>query len=638
MTADAVVYCRVLGPAHVTVRGMDAPPPELLWRKHLALLVYLARSPRQRRTRDHLVGLLWSDRGDKRARHSLSEALRVYRRVIGDGGVQTDVDQVGFAPGAVALDCDRLAECGGRGDWAGAADLVAGEFLEGLALADASAYEDWLTAERAEWRSRCLDALVRAADLLLARGEAARAATLALRARALDPAAEPAARVAIRALALAGDRAGGLRIAADLTRALKDHHGAAPAPETVRLVERLREARIGRRLQTAPDAGSGRTRSPLIARAPALERLTGAWEAAGRGNGQLVLVEGRPGLGKTRLIEELVARARLDEATVARARSVPADRERPWSGLAGLLAESFGEAPGLAGAPPAALHALGALAPDLATRFPAAASPLPIAAAWSAVARAVAADHPLLLALDDAQFLDDATAGALEGLARDCANHAVLLVLGVTAAGPGEGASRFAELRARLGRDLAGAVVRLEPFDGDALGALVAWGLPHYGPEETDRLVRRLARDTTGIPLLAVSLVEAVAEGFRLSPDAPVWPERSLTLEDTLPGDLPAAVIGAVCARFTHLPAEARQVLGAAAALGGRVRAADLEAATGLQAPDVSAALEALEWHRWLTADARGYVFAASIEREILLREMVTPGQARRYRETGGGG
>src|SRR2546430_8139171 len=75
---------RVLGPARVTVGGAEAPPPpELLWRKHLALLVYLARSPRKSRTREHLVGLLWSDRDEKQARHSLSEALRVLRRGAG---------------------------------------------------------------------------------------------------------------------------------------------------------------------------------------------------------------------------------------------------------------------------------------------------------------------------------------------------------------------------------------------------------------------------------------------------------------------------------------------------------------------------------------------------------------------------
>src|SRR2546422_9318056 len=326
---------RVLGPARVTVGGAEAPPPaELLWRKHLALLVYLARSPRRGRMREHLVGLLWSDRDEKQARHSLSEALRVYRRVLGDAGIEADVDQVRLADGAVLLDCDLFAERRAREDWIGAAELVEGAFLEGLAVPDASAFEDWLTAERGLWRGQCLDALVRGAEALVAQGDPARAVALAQRSRAIDPAAEPAARVTMRALALAGDRAGALRVAAELTRALTDQLATTPAPETLRLAERIREARVGRRIASAPEVGRGRARPPLLARAAELAQLSAAWEA-GRGEGgaagqrgQFVLVEGEPGLGKTRLLEEIDARARLDDATAARARAAPADGAR----------------------------------------------------------------------------------------------------------------------------------------------------------------------------------------------------------------------------------------------------------------------------------------------------------------------
>src|SRR5881397_3887928 len=123
MSSLARVHCRVLGPARVTVDGVD-PPPELLWRKHLALLVYLARSPRRARTREHLIGLLWSERDEKSARHSLSEALRVFRRVLGDERIHADVDQVSLADGAASLDCDELADRAAAGDWAAAARLV----------------------------------------------------------------------------------------------------------------------------------------------------------------------------------------------------------------------------------------------------------------------------------------------------------------------------------------------------------------------------------------------------------------------------------------------------------------------------------------------------------------------------------
>ncbi|HMH55625.1 MAG TPA: hypothetical protein VK535_05130, partial [Gemmatimonadales bacterium] len=73
-----MILRRTMGPVELSVDGGPAPP-ELLWRKHLALLVYLARSPRRGRSREHLIGLLWGDRTEAAARHSLSEALRVIR-------------------------------------------------------------------------------------------------------------------------------------------------------------------------------------------------------------------------------------------------------------------------------------------------------------------------------------------------------------------------------------------------------------------------------------------------------------------------------------------------------------------------------------------------------------------------------
>ncbi|MBS1241156.1 MAG: hypothetical protein H6R40_583, partial [Gemmatimonadetes bacterium] len=88
-----MIECRTLGPVALEVAGAP-PPPELLWRKHLALLVYLARSPRRARSREHLVGLLWSDKAEAAARHSLNEALRVIRRSAGEGAIETRVDQV----------------------------------------------------------------------------------------------------------------------------------------------------------------------------------------------------------------------------------------------------------------------------------------------------------------------------------------------------------------------------------------------------------------------------------------------------------------------------------------------------------------------------------------------------------------
>ena len=623
------VSCRLLGPARVTVGGAEAPV-ELLWRKHLALLVYLARSPRRSRTRDHLLGLLWSDRDEKQARHSLSEALRVLRRVLGEARVHTSVDQVGLAADAVALDCDQFAELCARGDWTAAAGLVEGEFLEGFAVPEANEFETWLAAERALWRTRALEALVQCAETELARGDVAAAGRAGLGAVRFDPTSEPAARAAMRALALAGDRTGALRLAEDLTRALRATLNAGPSAETERLVERVQEARVGRRLLAA--APAARPRPPLCARADELQQLGVAWDRARRERvGQVVLVVAEPGEGKSRLLEELTSRARLDGATVALARAVPADQANPWSAIAGLLVAGLSDAPGLVGAPPAALAALAPLDPALGARFRVTTPAAPAGDAFVAAAIAAADERPLLLALDDAQWTDAASLAALPALARDTARRPVLLLLGVTSGAPA--AERFDELRARLGRDLEGSVVRVRRLDAAALRQLAAGAVPAYGDAQLDRLTRRLARDTAGIPLLAVAMVEAVAGGFKLAPDAPAWPSPKRTLVDSLPGELPPAVLGTICLRFRELPDPVQHVLAAAATLGDRVHAGELARATELELGAVHQALDRLEWERWLQADARGYVFAAPIVRDILLQEMVSPGQARRYRQ-----
>jgi len=623
--------CRVLGPVRVTLAGADAPA-ELLWRKHVALLVYLARSPRKSRTREHLIGLLWSDRDERQARHSLSEALRVLRRALGDDRVLADVDQVRLAPDAVTLDCDRFADLCERREWATAAALIDGEFLEGLVIPEANDFESWLAAERALWRTQALEALVQGVAGALAQGDAAAAAQMGLRAVALDRTSEPAARAAMRALTLAGDRAAALRVADELAHALRETLGAAVSDETASLVGRVRDARVGRRVVAAPPAA--RPRPPLVSRHVELAALTAAWQRARSGRGQVVIVEGEPGEGKTRLIEELVAQARLEDASVATARAVPADRKTEWSALSGLIAGGLSEAPGLAGAPPGALAGLAVLDGDLRTRFCAAAPAAPaapIGEALRAAVGAIAAEQPLLIALDDVQWSDAATLAALPALARDTAARAVLLLLGLSRGSPDS--ERLDELRARLGRDLEGGVVRLGRFDAAALRELVRWALPRYDAEDAERLTRRVERDTGGLPLLAVAMLEAVVAGFTPAVDAPAWPSRQRTLVDSLPGDLPPAVIGGICLRFRALPAAAQHVLGAAAALDQRLSADRLARATGLDRPIVEGVLDLLEWNRWLVADARGYVFRAPIERAVQLQEMVTPGQARRYRE-----
>ena len=629
-----MITCRTLGPVEVTVDGAMASG-ELLWRKNLALLMYLARSEYRGRTREHLTGLFWADRPDAAAKHSLNEALRVLRRHAGEAAFETSAGQVKLLPGAVQLDVDRLRELSDRGDWSGASALVTGEFLEGFAVAGASAFEDWLAAERAAWRACSVDVLVHRVEELLHAGNAADAAAVARRALSLDARSERALRVAIRSLALAGDRGAALELYERFAARLLEEMGAAPEAETDALIERVRRQRLARPAAVTGAPGTAMaSRLPLAGREDELHRLLDAAAGAfAARRSALLIVEGESGTGKTRLTEEVLARLRLDGSTVAEARAVEGDRTEPWSGALVLARGGLAEAPGIGGAPAGALAAFAESAPEWAERFPGAArgtTPLPLGRALSELVRAAAEEQPVVLAVDDAHWLDQESTVALITLLRDLAEAPVALVLALT---PHPPRPDLDDLRSRIGRDLAGTVVRVGALSAAALRTLAERLLPGYDEVELDRVVRRVGTDSAGLPLIVVELLRAVAAGLDLRATPVAWPEPLKTLDQTLPGDLPDALVAALRIGFRRLSSDAQRVLAGASVLGDRVAAERLAAALGLPLERVLAALDELEWQHWLESEPRGYGFVARVARQVVERDMLTAGQRCRILE-----
>ena len=625
-----MILCRTLGPIEVTVDGGPAPA-ELLWRKHLALLIYLARSPRHMRSRDHLVGLLWGDRGETAARHSLSEALRVIRRHVGEASVDSTGGQIRLAEGAVEVDVDQLERLVETGEWHAASELVAGEFLEGFSVQGASEFEDWLAAERAGWRRRGVEVLVRCTEDLAQRGSTHEASSLASRAIALEPTSELALGAALRCLSLAGDRSGALDLFDRFRVRLSEELGTAPGPDTEALVDRIRSER-GPRAGSAAGWGEGEpvVRAPLEGRATELGRLLEAAHGAARdGKATIAVLEGESGVGKTRLLQEVTARLRLDGFSVAVARAVEADRAEAWSGLLALARGGLVGAAGVGGAPPQALAAFAASLPEWRERYPgvALAEAQPVGRAMAGALRAAADERPVVLALDDAQWLDPDSASAVGGLLRDLADARILFLLAVV---PHPARPELDELRSRIGRDMPGEVLRLRPLDRAALRRLAERMLPGYESMAVDRVTRRVATDSAGMPLLAVELLRAVALGLDLGTISEAWPEPLRTLDQTLPGELPDAVVAAIRIGFRRLSPGAQRVLAAASALGDLVPATDLERALGLGPEETALALDELEWHRWLVAEPRGYSFVARLVRRVIERDMLTPGQRQR--------
>ncbi len=614
-----MIVVRALGPVDVRVDGAAAPA-DLLWKKNLALLVYLARSPKRARTREHLVGMFWGEKSEDKARRSLNEALRELRRYTGNGSLQSNNTQVRLTPEAVELDTDKLDALASARDLAGAAGLVDGEFLEGFSVKGASEFDTWLVAEREHWRRRSMDVLVSRAEQLLASGDVAAAHVLMERARRLDWRREAAVRTAMRVLALGGDRAGALALYEGFIARLQDELAAKPDPETEALAERVRQERAWRlpkQLQPMRARDSGPQRAVLVGRAAELERVTEAWGACRTAaRFAVALIEGDPGTGKTRLAEEVAGRARLDGAVVVGVRAVEGDFTEPWSGVFGIARGGLLDAPGAAGASPAALDQIrGRTPPDALGR------------ACSEVLQAVADEQPVLVFVDDAQWLDRESLLALGAVARDLAKAPVMCLIAAALQPP---RPEVDELRARVGRELSGVVVKVGPLDEDSVFELARRALPSYTSAQLRRVTRRVLMDSAGIPLLVTALLEAVGSGLELAAEAGAWPETDRTLNDTLPGELPHNVVAAVRINFRRLSANAQRVLVVAAVLGGRLSATRLERASGVTGDALTGALDELEWQRWLVAERRGYAFVARIVQQVVDRDMVTLGQRQR--------
>jgi DNA-binding SARP family transcriptional activator len=630
-----MITCRVLGPVEITSDGGPAAS-ELLWRKNLALLIYLARSPKRARSRDHLVGLLWGDKPESAARHSLNEAVRVLRKHVGPDALESEGDQVRLAPDCLELDVERFEELVADEEWEDAAMLVAGQFMEGFGVPGCSELEDWLYAERVGLRQSSVEALVQRTDEVLDGGGVREAAALALRALSLDGTSEAAAQRAMRSLAIAGDRSGALAVYDALVKRLEEEIGVEPDEETAELAERVRRERtwkLPERLSIGAAEGGESRRAPLVGREAELQQLLDAWTGCvGERRATLAVIEGDPGTGRTRLAEELLARARLDGAALAAARAVEADRDEPWSGALALAQGIPLDAEWLEDVPPAAVAALAERLPGWADRFgreKLEKGPSP-GRALIDVARAAAASRPVFLFVDDAGWLDHDSLLAVGALLRDLEKTPAFVML---AAASHPERQELEELRARIGRDLAGVSVKLGPLNHEAVRRLARWALPSYDDVELDRVTRRVTTDSAGLPLLVVELLHAVALGLDLGVTGGAWPEPLRTLDQTLPGELPDAVSAAVRVSFRRLSNDAEAVLAASAVLDEPVDSVTLQRATGLDPAAVATALDELEWQRWLSADARGYSFVARVVRDVVGRDMLTKGQRQRIVE-----
>lgn len=223
-------YLGILGVLEVA--DAEGAAVKLPTRKAEALAAILAVSNRIV-SRDRLLGLLWGDRGEAQARHSLSQALTALRRTFGNEAIVADRDAVSVDPHAIDIDAEMFRDLIARDDVAAlkqALSLLRGPVLHDFGLRGPE-FEDWLAAERRRFQSLGTDAALRLAALASAQGDEAVARDALAKALLLDPVSE-AAHVALMRLHLDfGRPSAALRQYTEAAAVLRRELDATPGPE-----------------------------------------------------------------------------------------------------------------------------------------------------------------------------------------------------------------------------------------------------------------------------------------------------------------------------------------------------------------------------------------------------------------------
>src|SRR3954447_11888866 len=210
--------------------------------------------------------------------------------------------------------------------------------------------------------------------------------------------------------------------------------------------------------------------SPLLERDHEVQQLDALVEKAAGGHGRCVLVEGPPGIGKTRLLEAARSRARQAEMTVLSARPSELDREFPF-GVVRQLFEPLLSAELLEGAAAPAAALLGPGAPDAAApgTDP---SPAHFHALYWLTAN-LAERAPAALVIDDLHWADASSLRFLQFLPPRLDELPLLVPLAARPAEPGTDPKPIDA----LATDPATLMLRPAPLSEPAVATLVASAL-----------------------------------------------------------------------------------------------------------------------------------------------------------------
>jgi class 3 adenylate cyclase len=380
---------------------------------------------------------------------------------------------------------------------------------------------------------------------------------------------------------------------------------------------------------------------PFAGRVDHLERLTAAWKETIEGTRRAVLVSGEPGIGKTRLVTEVI-RIAHDRGAIALWGRCDEEVGAPYAPFADALHHY------VAVSPPDRVRAeLGPLGgelvrilPELTSRVPGLAEPMRADAdterfrLFDSVADLLAemsAAQPVVLVLDDVHWADKPSLLLLRHLLRS-STPMRLFVLATYRDTDLDRSHPLADVLADLRRQPGVERLDLQGLDEGEITTLMTKTAGHELDERALDLARVLHDETEGNPFFVGEVLRHLAESGAIVQREGRW---TAGLEGI---GIPEGIREVIGRRMSRLSDDVNRALAVAAVIGPTFDLATIEAAGGPGGDALFDALDEATNHnliREVPGAVGRYVFAHALLRSTLYEELTTNRRVRMHWKIG---
>ena len=599
--ASPEVTIELCGHLAVTVDGRRREG-DLPGRQGRLALAHLALNRSRAVTRERLIAALWGEDASAGHAQALNVVLSKLRRALGPEVLENAGERaVQLLPAAtVDLDAaqpalDAAFAARDRGDW----PAVVESARRVSALADAGllpGYEaPWLEEPRRRLEELGLQARELRGDAGLAVGgaELAHAERAAQELVELAPFRESGYLLLMRVREAQGNLVEALRVHERLRTLLRDELGVAPGPQVQAEFDRLLMAEraepaparppvnapVAPEPEGAPAFFATRSGATFVGRRAELERLGHYLDRANEGRRQLVLLEGEPGIGKTRLALQFMEACEAGGALTLYGRC-DAETLVPYQPFVEALRGYLARAPEQV-AQWTAEHGteLGRVVPEVAAAGGPAGGPeeeerYRLFDAVSEVLNDIARRQPVVLVLDDLHWADKPTLLMLRQLVRAAGESPLLIVATIRDT---ERPTPLVDMLVQLRREHFFERIELAGLDEADTSALIGEFGPQGIPEHVNRA---LWEETKGNPFFLEEMVRHLGSAT-IVPDSDGWPL-----------ELPEGIREVIGRRLATLSERAGGVLTTAAVMGREFRVEVLEAIGPLDEDELDEVVE----------------------------------------------